>query len=433
MKKTIYSFIFVLVVLCTLKIENCFAQMGWYELNSGTTEKLYSVYFVDANSGCVVGYTGIVLKTTNAGVNWLSQTVSSTHLFYSVFFTDINTGYIAGGVYGSLDSGNVFKTTNGGANWNALILPKYSQYFYVNFLNPNTGYVTGYQTILKTTNAGSTWESKSFTGLGLITSVYFVDANVGFASEYDNGMIMKTTNGGNDWQEIFVYSGDGGFFSLHFLDSNTGTVVGGNSAAVGDAVILRTTNGGVDWTNIAFNNSNISRLWSVKFVTPSIGYISGGGNTGNCAILKTTNGGINWYFQAANPGNMLNGNYFMNANTGYAVGSNGRIIKTTDGGGALIGIKTESNNVPERYFLSQNYPNPFNSMCNVQFSMHNAGNVKLVVYDVMGREVKTLVNEKLRPGTYETSFDGSMLPSGVYFYKLITEGFSETKRMLMIK
>ena len=72
-------------------------------------------------------------------------------------------------------------------------------------------------------------------------------------------------------------------------------------------------------------------------------------------------------------------------------------------------------------------------MCNLQFSMSNAGNVKLVVYDLQGREVQTLVNERLQAGTYETSFDGSKLNSEVYFYKLTTDGFSETKRMLMIK
>jgi hypothetical protein len=99
----------------------------------------------------------------------------------------------------------------------------------------------------------------------------------------------------------------------------------------------------------------------------------------------------------------------------------------------LTNINQISTEVPSSYTLSQNYPNPFNSMCNLQFSMRNAGNVKLVVYDVQGREVQTLVNERLQAGTYETSFDGSMLNSGVYFYKLTTDGFSETKKMLLLK
>jgi hypothetical protein len=72
-------------------------------------------------------------------------------------------------------------------------------------------------------------------------------------------------------------------------------------------------------------------------------------------------------------------------------------------------------------------------MCNVQFSICNAGNAKLVVYDIQGREVQTLVNERLNAGTYEVKFDGSILNSGVYFYKLVTEGFTDTKRMVLIK
>jgi subtilisin-like proprotein convertase family protein len=96
-----------------------------------------------------------------------------------------------------------------------------------------------------------------------------------------------------------------------------------------------------------------------------------------------------------------------------------------------VGI--EENNVPVKYELSQNYPNPFNSMCNIKFSMFNAGNVKLAVYNVQGREVQTLVNERLNAGTYETTFDASMLPSGVYFYRLEVNKFTDTKKMLLIK
>jgi hypothetical protein len=96
----------------------------------------------------------------------------------------------------------------------------------------------------------------------------------------------------------------------------------------------------------------------------------------------------------------------------------------------VINITTE---VPGKYSLMQNYPNPFNPMTNVNFSIINSGNVKLVVYDIQGREVQTLVNERLQPGKYEVTFDGSALSSGVYFYKLISGSFSETKRMLLIK
>ena len=100
---------------------------------------------------------------------------------------------------------------------------------------------------------------------------------------------------------------------------------------------------------------------------------------------------------------------------------------------ALTYINTISTNIPETFKLSQNYPNPFNPTTNIKFSIVKTEQVILIVYDVQGREVQTLVNERLQPGTYEVSFDGSALHSGVYFYKLITDGFTETKKMLMIK
>ena len=99
----------------------------------------------------------------------------------------------------------------------------------------------------------------------------------------------------------------------------------------------------------------------------------------------------------------------------------------------ITGINNISTTIPTSFSLSQNYPNPFNPMTNFKFSILNAGNVKIVVYDVMGREVQTLVNEKLSAGTYEVKFDGSMLTSGVYFYKMVSERYTETKRMLLIK
>ncbi|MFZ4590729.1 MAG: T9SS type A sorting domain-containing protein [Ignavibacteria bacterium] len=97
---------------------------------------------------------------------------------------------------------------------------------------------------------------------------------------------------------------------------------------------------------------------------------------------------------------------------------------------SVINIGTE---VPAKYNLLQNYPNPFNNTSNLKFEIVNTGNIKITVYDVQGREVQTLVNERLVAGTYEVKFDGSMLTSGVYFYKMVTEGFTETKKMLLIK
>ncbi len=106
---------------------------------------------------------------------------------------------------------------------------------------------------------------------------------------------------------------------------------------------------------------------------------------------------------------------------------------------SVIGINPISNYNPNQFSLSQNYPNPFNPTTKIRFSIpatpSPSGRVRvgLVIYDILGREVATLVNEDLKPGTYEINWDASNYVSGVYFYKLTSGEFSETKRMVLVK
>jgi len=85
------------------------------------------------------------------------------------------------------------------------------------------------------------------------------------------------------------------------------------------------------------------------------------------------------------------------------------------------------------YILQQNYPNPFNPITNIQFNIADIGFVTLKVYDVLGNEVATLVNEEKPSGSYKVDFDGSGLPSGIYIYRLITAKFSDSKKLMLLK
>jgi hypothetical protein len=99
-------------------------------------------------------------------------------------------------------------------------------------------------------------------------------------------------------------------------------------------------------------------------------------------------------------------------------------------------IITTINNTSENvisYKLFQNYPNPFNPTTTIKFDVVRSGDVKIIVYDVMGREIQTLVNEKLQPGTYKTSFDGSNLNSGIYFYQMVSGNFKQTRKLILLK
>lgn len=98
-----------------------------------------------------------------------------------------------------------------------------------------------------------------------------------------------------------------------------------------------------------------------------------------------------------------------------------------------VGITPISGNIPERYSLSQNYPNPFNPSTKIDFAIPKNGLVKIVVYDILGRQISKLVNQNLTAGTYSIDFNAANLNSGIYFYRIEADGFVKTKKMLLIK
>jgi len=103
------------------------------------------------------------------------------------------------------------------------------------------------------------------------------------------------------------------------------------------------------------------------------------------------------------------------------------------GGLIVIGVETISNEIPREYKLFQNYPNPFNPATILRFQVPANGNVKIIIYDILGREITTLVNDELKPGLYETAWYAGNFASGIYYYKLISGNYSETKKMVLIR
>jgi hypothetical protein len=98
-----------------------------------------------------------------------------------------------------------------------------------------------------------------------------------------------------------------------------------------------------------------------------------------------------------------------------------------------VGVSINNNNVPKNYSLGQNYPNPFNPTTNIKFDIPKAGHVRLAVYDMLGNQVELLVNNEMQPGSYSTDFNAAKISSGVYFYRLETGDFSETRKMILTK
>lgn len=217
--------------------------------------------------------------------------------------------------------------------------------------------------------------------------------------------------------------------SLFFLDLNIGWIVGQNG-------IKKTTNGGLTWFDQY--SSEYASLGSIYFTDANHGWAVGNWFTGiwgaagrRGMILYTNNGGTTWNEQTTINHN-LGGVYFPNDHTGWAVGGGGTILHTTNGGVSFV-EEEEIDEVPTEFLLSQNYPNPFNPSTKIKYSAPQASNVVIKVFDILGNEIATLMDEEKSVGNYELTWNAENLPSGVYFYQIKAGTFIQTKKMLLLK
>ncbi|MDD5361999.1 MAG: T9SS type A sorting domain-containing protein [Ignavibacteria bacterium] len=184
--------------------------------------------------------------------------------------------------------------------------------------------------------------------------------------------------------------------------------------------VFRSTNNGASWTAV---NNGLTNQTIYSLAVSGTNIFAG---TADSGVFLSTNNGVNRINKNQGISDVPSAYNYVYAGTEYRSVWHRSLSE-------IIGIKNISTETPLKYTLSQNYPNPFNPITNVKFSIVNSGQVILIVYDVQGRELQTLVNESLKPGTYATTIDGSMLTSGVYFYRLTAGEYSETKRMVLIK
>jgi hypothetical protein len=282
----------------------------------------------------------------------------------------------------------------------------------VSFYNLSNGIVVGDSgIILSTTNGGTNWTVTVSGNNKYLYAVSYKSGNwVAVGSEgtiLRNGIIQTSGTTNN-------------LLGVSFTDANMGTAVGW------DGTILRTTNGGTTWTEQT--SGTTERLEDVSFTDANNGTVVGFGGT----ILRTTNGGTTWTEQTSGTNNWLSSVSFTDADNGWAVGWNGTILHTTNGGVSFI-EEEQIDEVPRTYFLSNNFPNPFNPSTKIKYSVPQSSNIILKVFDVLGNEIETLVDEEKPAGKYEVEFDASTLTSGVYFYQLDAGDFVQTKKMILLK
>jgi hypothetical protein len=352
---------------------------------------------------------GVYLSTNN-GASW-TQTSLNNQFIYSLA---VNGNNVYAGTYGN----GVYVSTNNGTTWTQTLLN--NKYVPSLLVVGNTIFAgVYYDGVYSSTNNGSTWTQSSLNNHDVYSLA--VSGNTLFAGTFLNGVYMSTNNG-SGWVQTSLNNQ-----SIQSLFVNGSDIYAGTYYSAG---IYLSTNNGTSWTP-----STIATRSFYSFAVSGNTVFAGSDGYG---VYTTTNKGANWIQR--NEGFLGNLRVFgLCILNGYIyAGSDYSLYRRplTE----LIGINTISEQVPAQYKLEQNYPNPFNPTTKIKFSIPENGKSKmengvavLKVYDVMGKEVATLVNEKLNPGTYETSLNGAALNSGVYFYKLTADRFSETKKMVLIK
>lgn len=396
----------------------------WQKQVSGTSEDLNDIAALNQSTAIVVGSNGIILKTTDNGLNWVSKNSNTLNDLNAVSFRDSVNGIAVG-------NGAICKTSDGGESWyatsfndNFISISYRGPYFGIPILiGSNNGL------ILFSNDDGNTWgdtllfPNEPFVAVGfnyntpnlhspeaLVATTFYTGTTfspLSYWNLYDNPInpVWDVLTGGEFYdrsQYLIGWYGNPGPVPL-LLKANSDTAL---------------------WKPIysfvpsPYIPEDIINIEEILFVCGSDG-----------KIFKSLDGGNNWIEQSTKTNDDLAGISFYNNLIGYSVGKNGTILYTSNGGITSI----DEENVISSYNLFQNYPNPFNPYTTIKFSVPNASLISLKIYDILGREITTLVNEEKHAGNYTVNFDGNNLSSGIYFYRIKAGSFIQAKKMILTK
>lgn len=425
---------------------------------------LNALHFSDSHHGWVAGLCGAISYTSDGGAHWSVQNGSTfPHVGFpglaSVSFTSLLNGWVAGngvivhtsdggqswsvrdslhGAYALVtvdslsvwalgaDDDRIRHTTNGGASWDTVYAGPGG---YIDHL---TGfgrdnlwtvkysiYGDGDSCVCRSTDAGLTWTCVPVTnpsGYDSYSKLRFIDEIHGWryggaSTESLYGFIQHTTDGGETWvDQLGPLSSS--IDALSFVDSLHGWA-GGYMG-----VYYKTSDGGAHWNELPYPGGGST---CIQFLDTLHGWAD--------PSLRTTDGGNTWEDVHAATQMGIAGMCFTDFDHGWMVGQGGIILYYD---GTASASKPRATLVPMRADLSA-YPNPFNPTTVLSFDVPRSSRVTLSIYDLTGRLVKTLADRVYAQGSYRLSFDGSNLPSGIYFARLQGKSFSKTQKLVLLK
>ncbi len=400
----------------------------WTALNNGFGSEIYAMKKIGNMFIAATKDSGIFIST-NSGVDWQKRNNGLTNL--KVYSLAVNGSTVASGTYG----GGVYISTDNGNSWvqknSGLTLP----YIYsLAYSGQNLLAGSGGSGVFISTNGGTNWNiNLSLAPIAAAFHVTDTTVYLGIGPYF-----YRSRNNGANWTLVATANYSVKAFSITQNLTNTNLFVG----TLGG--VYNSTNNGSSWST---KNTGLTYT-SVNCLAVSGMNVFSGTENGGVFLLKEN--ATSWIqVNTGLPANTSIREIIIDGNSMYAASSAGVVWKRSVPEVTYI---KEMNSLPNDFALLQNYPNPFNPTTTIQFQIPHktlyaegipsgqggsreaaGGFVMLKIYDALGREVATLVNEELTSGSYEFTFDGKELPSGIYFYKLYFGNFSHTKRMSLIK
>lgn len=312
---------------------------------------LWEVSFGDANTVYIGGNSGLVLKSTNAGMNWISAPSPSGNANRSIFALNANI------VFTGSTAGNIYRSTNGGSSWTPINTGSSSPIIYgIYFFNVNTGIVTGATGYTRyTTNGGTSWNIAPVSISAAETRVFGRKNPDEIYLLGDATNIYKSTDYGATWTTI-PYK-----FSLQVIGLATNTMdISGNTMAVGgvNGLLNASTNSGTNWYGISNVLNNIN-MYDIEYNSGSGNvWAVGRGTTGiSNAILFSSDRGVSWRTQSTTTGADYRSISMADENTGWVVGQNGTVIRTTNGGDnwlEVTNVPTSTQTLTRVHFVNAN-------------------------------------------------------------------------------
>ncbi len=367
-------------------------------------------------------------------------------------------------------SNGVFRSTNLGANW-TIANNGLPNYWITTFLSTGptlfAGAVVG--GVYRTTDDGATWVLASDSSLGNNRSVdaLIMSGTTLFAGRIDG--VFKSTDNGVHWVQANSGLPPQIPWITSFATSDYGLFAGSAAWPVGGSGVYVTTNNGANWDSAGLNPTRVSDLalsgmnlfaatdsgvylstnnglnWNRKGLSerrPTRLHVVGShvfvGDAYN-GIFRSVDTGATWIPANAGLPDSANVLSFASSGSYLFAGTETGIYRSTNYGESWTAVNngltsiSSTPDLPIGMHLHQNYPNPFNPTTTIKFQTPNSAFVTLKVFDLLGREVVTLVNEVMQPGGYERNFDGSNFTSGLYFYRLQAGSFSQTRKLVLLK